>query len=147
MREAMPSRFQTGRTARAAAFRRALVAAGVSREAEAITRHLEAHGYAAVHEHSSEGAFFRALTERFDVILLDLLAPTRSSVEVVSAMRTQGVRTPVLVLTPPEAIQARVRVLEAGATGCLLKPFAIAEFLERMRGSQVRRLRLARSRR
>lgn len=82
-----------------------------------------ADGHAAVH---------KALAWDYDVILLDLMLPGQSGWEVLAQLR-QEKRTPVLVMTARDAVADRVRALDAGADDYLIKPFALAELLARLR--------------
>jgi two-component system, OmpR family, copper resistance phosphate regulon response regulator CusR len=82
---------------------------------------------------SGEDGFFTALSRSFDVIVLDLMLPGRSGLDVLATLRRQGHRTPVLVLTAKDAIEDRVTGLDTGADDYLVKPFAFAELLARLR--------------
>jgi len=75
-------------------------------------------------------------------VLLDLTLPGRDGLEILAAMRERGVKTPVLVLTARDTLQDRVVGLDAGADDYLIKPFAFAELLARIR-ALVRRGRVA----
>jgi two-component system response regulator MprA len=68
-----------------------------------------------------------------DAILLDVLMPQLSGLEVCRRMRTRGDRTPVLMLTARDAVSDRVAGLDAGADDYLVKPFALDELLARLR--------------
>lgn len=69
---------------------------------------------------------------RHDLIVLDLLLPGRSGVEVCRQLRERGVRTPILMLSAMDSVEDRVRGLEAGADDYLGKPFAIEELVARV---------------
>jgi DNA-binding response OmpR family regulator len=71
--------------------------------------------------------------ERYDIVLLDLGLPGRDGIEVLRAMRARKDRTPVLILTARDAVQDRVRGLDAGADDYLVKPFDLSELTARMR--------------
>ena len=71
--------------------------------------------------------------ERYDIVLLDLGLPGRDGIEVLRAMRARKDRTPVLILTARDAVQERVRGLDAGADDYLVKPFDLSELTARMR--------------
>jgi DNA-binding response OmpR family regulator len=71
--------------------------------------------------------------ERYDIVLLDLGLPSRDGLEVLRAMRARKDRTPVLIVTARDAVQDRVRGLDAGADDYLLKPFDLDELAARMR--------------
>jgi DNA-binding response OmpR family regulator len=127
---------------------RVLVVEDEPKVANAVREGLEGEGYEVVVEHTGEGAFYRLNTERFDVILLDLMLPGRDGLQVLTTIRGRGVDTPVLVLTARDALEDRVAGLDSGADDYLLKPFAFAEVLARIRallrrGRATESLRLA----
>jgi two-component system response regulator MprA len=68
-----------------------------------------------------------------DVVILDVLMPEMSGLEVCRRLRVAGNWTPVLMLTAREAVSDRVAGLEAGADDYLAKPFALEELLARIR--------------
>lgn len=74
----------------------------------------------------------QALSQQFDAILLDLLLPGVPGLGVLTRLRAEGVRTPVLVLTALGAVEERVAGLKAGADDYVVKPFAMAEVLARV---------------
>jgi len=121
---------------------RVLVVEDEQKVANALREGLEGEHYDVVVERTGEGAFFRVTTETFDVILLDLGLPGRSGLEILSALRERGLKTPVLVLTARDSVQDRVVGLDGGADDYLVKPFAFAELLARIR-ALVRRGRSA----
>jgi two-component system copper resistance phosphate regulon response regulator CusR len=112
---------------------RVLVVEDESKVADALHDGLEREGFQVVVERTGEGAFFRVTTETFDVVLLDLGLPGRSGIEILSAVRQRGLKTPVLVLTARDTVQDRVIGLDAGADDYLVKPFAFAELVARIR--------------
>lgn len=79
-----------------------------------------------------EEAICRASTERYDVIVLDLMLPDVSGLEVLRRLRARGNETPVLVLTALGSVDERVSGLQAGADDYLVKPFAFAELAARL---------------
>lgn len=74
-----------------------------------------------------------ALTESYDLIVLDVMLPDIDGWGVVKALRKSGSGTPVLLLTARSAVEDRVKGLELGADDYLVKPFAFAELLARVR--------------
>jgi two-component system, OmpR family, response regulator len=74
-----------------------------------------------------------AMSSDVDVIVLDVMLPEMDGHEVLTALRTAGVATPVLLLTARDAVSDRVSGLEAGADDYLTKPFAFDELLARIR--------------
>jgi two-component system, OmpR family, copper resistance phosphate regulon response regulator CusR len=121
---------------------RVLVVEDEMKVANALREGLEGEKFEVIVERTGEGAFFRVNTESFDVILLDLTLPGRDGLEILQALRQRGVKTPVLVLTARDSLQDRVTGLDSGADDYLIKPFAFAELLARIR-ALVRRGRVA----
>ena len=121
-----------------------------SKVAGAVKTGLMAEGYQVVVSRTGEDGYFRATTEPFDLILLDLGLPGRSGLEILAGLRGRGLSVPVLVLTARDTIEDRVAGLDAGADDYLVKPFAFAELLARLRAllrrgrsDEATRLRLA----
>jgi len=81
---------------------------------------------------AGEEAVRRASGESFDVIVLDLMLPDISGLEVLRRLRAEGNETPVLVLTALGSVDERVNGLQAGADDYLVKPFAFAELAARL---------------
>jgi two-component system OmpR family response regulator/two-component system copper resistance phosphate regulon response regulator CusR len=73
-----------------------------------------------------------ALAQRADVVVLDLMLPELSGLELLKRLRQQGVHTPVLVLSALSTVDERVGGLQAGADDYLIKPFAFPELLARL---------------
>ena len=69
----------------------------------------------------------------YDAVILDIMMPKRSGLEVVEQLLRQGNQTPVLFLTARDSIDDRVTGLDAGADDYLVKPFAFDELLARLR--------------
>jgi len=121
---------------------RILVVEDEQKVADALREGLEDERYEVVVERTGEGAFFRVNTETYDVILLDLTLAGRDGLEILRALRQRHMETPVLVLTARDTLEDRVTGLDAGADDYLVKPFAFAELLARIR-ALVRRGRVA----
>jgi DNA-binding response OmpR family regulator len=129
---------------------RVLVIEDEQKVARALREGLETEHYQVEVSASGEDGFFRAVSKPFDLIILDLMLPGRSGLEILSTLRRQGHRTPVLVLTAKDAVQDRVVGLDSGADDYLVKPFAFAELLARLRAlirrgrpAETQRLRVA----
>lgn len=75
----------------------------------------------------------KALTEDYDLVVLDILLPGINGVEVLKEIRQTGESVPVLMLTAKDKVQDKVGGLDAGADDYLTKPFAIPELLARIR--------------
>jgi DNA-binding response OmpR family regulator len=112
---------------------RILVVEDERKVAQAIREGLEGESCSVVLAHSGEDAFFLLNSDPFDLVVLDVMLPGRSGIEIVSALRRRGLRVPVLLLTAKDAIEDRVLGLDAGADDYLVKPFAFAELSARVR--------------
>jgi DNA-binding response OmpR family regulator len=121
---------------------RILVVEDELKVANALREGLQGERYDVVVERTGESAFFRVTTEQFDAILLDLTLPGRDGLEILKAMRDRGIKTPVLALTARDSLQDRVLGLDTGADDYMVKPFAFAEVVARIR-ALVRRGRAA----
>ncbi len=119
-----------------------LVVEDEEKVASALRQGLEGDGYDVIVEATGEDAFFRLTKESFDAVVLDLNLPGRDGLDVLTTMRERGLATPVLVLTARDTLDDRVVGLDAGADDYLVKPFAFAELLARLR-AVVRRGRPA----
>ena len=82
---------------------------------------------------TGEEGFYRASAELFDLVLLDLMLPKRSGLEILQTLRQRRIETPVLVLTARDGVDDRVQGLDLGADDYLVKPFALPELLARVR--------------
>jgi DNA-binding response OmpR family regulator len=100
---------------------------------EALREGLQAEQYEVSLAHTGEEGFYLAQAEAFDVVILDVMLPGRNGLEILTTMRVRGFKTPVLMLTARDAIEDRVRGLDAGADDYLVKPFAFSELLARIR--------------
>ena len=112
---------------------RILVVEDERKVAQALREGLEAESYSVAVAHTGEEGFFLANSEAFDLVVLDIMLPGRSGIEVLSAMRKRGLRLPVLILTAKDAVEDRVLGLDAGADDYLVKPFAFPELSARVR--------------
>ena len=101
--------------------------------ADFICRGLSEQGYAVDVAYDGDEALDWADIAQFDVIILDVMLPARSGIEVCRTLRGRGIRTPILMLTARDAVEDRVRGLDSGADDYLVKPFAFAELLARLR--------------
>ena len=101
--------------------------------ARALQQGLEREKYNVSVAHTGEEGFFLATTRTFDLILLDLMLPGRSGIEILQSLREKRCQTPVLILTAMDTVDDRVEGLDAGADDYLVKPFAFPELLARVR--------------
>lgn len=112
---------------------RILVVEDEVKVAKALKEGLEDERYDAVVAHTGEDAFFRINTEQFDLIILDVMLPGRDGLQILTSIRKNGIDTPVLLLTARDTLEDRVAGLNSGADDYLVKPFAFAELLARLR--------------
>jgi two-component system copper resistance phosphate regulon response regulator CusR len=111
---------------------RLLVVEDEAKAADFLLRGLGEHGYAVdVARDGREGLVFAQAGDH-SLVLLDVMLPGMDGFQLVEALRRQGKRTPVLMLTAREDIDDRVRGLRSGADDYLVKPFAFSELLARI---------------
>lgn len=94
---------------------------------------LNGEGYRALTAADGESGLKRALAEKPDLILLDLMMPKLDGYQVCAELRRLAVTTPVLMLTAKGQVEDRVTGLDAGADDYLVKPFSTEELLARVR--------------
>lgn len=99
----------------------------------AVRRVLREEGHVVDLVEDGGDALMQARTADYDVILLDVMLPTMDGYEIARRLRSDGDTTPILMLTARDAVDDRVRGLDAGADDYLVKPFALAELLARVR--------------
>jgi two-component system OmpR family response regulator len=112
---------------------RALIVEDELRMASLIRRGLAKEGLAVDVANSGEDALWMAQSSKYDVIVLDVMLPGISGFETCRRLRTSGVWAPVLMLTARDSVDDRVTGLDTGADDYLVKPFAFAELLARLR--------------
>src|SRR3990170_68803 len=112
---------------------RILVVEDEERIAEFVRNGLSEHGYAVDVARDGGEALDWADIADFDVIVLDVMLPVRDGVDVCKTLRARGLRTPILMLTARDAVEDRVLGLDSGADDYLVKPFAFAELVARIR--------------
>ena len=112
---------------------RILVVEDEPKLAVAIKSGLENDDYSVDIAVTGEEGFYLVHSQSFDLIVLDVMLPGRNGFEILATLRRHGVKTPVLLLTAKDAIEDRVRGLDAGADDYLVKPFAFPELQARIR--------------
>jgi DNA-binding response OmpR family regulator len=106
-----------------------------------VRRGLETEGFRVHSESDGIRGEQRALAENVDVVVLDLMLPSRGGMEVLATLRSAKPEVPVIVLTAKGEVEDRVAGLDAGAVDYLVKPFSLAELTARIR-AQLRSVAL-----
>lgn len=98
-----------------------------------IKRGLLEEAYAVDLAYDGEEGEYLTEVNPYDLIILDIMLPSKDGIEICHELRAKGINTPVLMLTAKDAVEDRVRGLDTGADDYLVKPFAFNELLARMR--------------
>jgi two-component system OmpR family response regulator len=112
---------------------RVLVVEDEQRLARAIVRVLREEGYNPDSVGNGLDALGLARAQPYDIVLLDVMLPGMDGYAVARELRSKGFKKPILMLTARDAVPDRVRGLDSGADDYLVKPFALAELLARIR--------------
>src|SRR5712692_10332911 len=99
----------------------------------ALKQGLEEEGFAVDVAYDGEEGNYKAQSEDYDVIILDLMLPKEDGLSLLQRWRRAGMSTHVLVLTAKNSIDDKVRGLDLGADDYLTKPFQLEELLARLR--------------
>lgn len=106
---------------------------------EAVVDYLTYHKYIVDAVYDGADAYDYALSGTYDGIILDIMMPRRDGLEVLSDLRKNGCRTPVLLLTAKTQVSDRILGLDTGADDYLAKPFDMGELIARIRAMLRRR--------
>jgi DNA-binding response OmpR family regulator len=109
--------------------------------ADFIKRGLTAEGHVITVVHDGHEGQAHAMAGNYDIILLDIMLPGQSGLEVCQALRGAGVATPILMLTALDSVPDRVKGLRQGADDYLVKPYAFDELIARIEAVVRRRTR------
>ena len=112
---------------------RVLVVEDQKKLLNSLTRGLQQEGYEVVPATTGEEGYYAATTRDIDAMVLDLMLPGRDGMQVLRDLRAHGFTRPVLILTACDSVDDRVAGLDSGADDYLVKPFAFAELLARLR--------------
>lgn len=100
---------------------------------EAVVDILTYHKYTVDAVYNGDDALAYAQAQQYDGIILDIMMPKLSGLEVLERLRKKGIHTPILLLTAKAEIEDRIQGLDMGADDYLPKPFAMGELLARVR--------------
>ena len=106
---------------------------------EAVVDYLTYHKYIVDAVYDGADAYDYAISGEYDGIILDIMMPKRDGLEVLSALRRDGCRTPILLLTAKTQVEDRIQGLDSGADDYLPKPFDMGELIARVRAMLRRR--------
>lgn len=98
-----------------------------------ISKRLESVGYEVFSCFDGEEALNTLMTDSFDVVVMDIMMPKLSGIEVLKEMKEKDIDIPVLFLTAKDTVEDRVYGLDLGAEDYLVKPFSFEELLARIR--------------
>jgi len=98
-----------------------------------LVKVLKKSGYTVDSCYDGEEALLCLAGAEYEAVILDVMMPRKNGYEVLDAMRTKGLETPVLFLTAKDAVADRVKGLDMGADDYLVKPFDFDELLARIR--------------
>ena len=100
---------------------------------QSLTKGLREAGFAVDTTGDGQEGLWYAMSNEYDVIILDLMLPGMDGLEILKKIRAQGRKSNVLILTAKDTLQDRVTGLDHGADDYLVKPFAFEELLARVR--------------
>lgn len=106
---------------------------------EAVVDYLTYHNYIVDAVYDGAEAYDYAISGEYDGIILDIMMPKLDGLEVLSALRRNGCKTPVLLLTAKTQVEDRILGLDSGADDYLSKPFDMGELIARVRAMLRRR--------
>lgn len=112
---------------------RILVVEDEHKIANSIKKGLEQENYTVDVAYDGTKGYDLASTEEYDLIILDIMLPGMTGIEICKKLRTDNIHTPILVLTARGQLEDKVEGLDSGADDYLTKPFAFAELVARVR--------------
>ncbi len=118
---------------------RILLAEDEKEMSNALAAILKHNNYSVDAVYNGADALDYGLSQIYDVIILDIMMPVRNGLEVLEKLRSQGIATPVLMLTAKSQTEDKILGLDKGADDYLSKPFAMGELLARVRAMTRRK--------
>jgi heavy metal response regulator len=112
---------------------RVLIIEDERKVADFIQKGMQQEGYAVDIARDGEDGAYQATSIEYDVVILDLMLPKLSGLEVLAGIRAHKLSLPVLILTAKGSLDDKVKGLDTGASDYLVKPFAFAELSARIR--------------
>lgn len=97
-----------------------------------IVKGLQQAGFAVDHAENGEDGLHLALTEPYDAAIIDLMLPKLDGLSVIERLRSEKVKTPILILSAKRTVDDRVKGLQKGGDDYLVKPFSFTELLARV---------------
>jgi DNA-binding response OmpR family regulator len=98
-----------------------------------IKRGFEEHGFSVDTSTNGNEGLYKLQNENYDVAVIDIMLPGLDGISMLKELRKNGISTPALILSAKQTVDDRVDGLRAGGDDYLIKPFAFAELLERIR--------------
>lgn len=102
---------------------------------EYLLKGLTEAGFACDHVLNGVDGLYKATSDSFDLIVLDVMLPNLNGWQVLTTLRASSIDTPVILLTAKDQVEDRVKGFELGANDYLVKPFAFVELLARIRNA------------
>ena len=106
--------------------------------AASLKKGLEQESYAVDVAYDGTKGLDLALSEEYDLMILDRMLPEIEGIEICKQVRSKSIHTPILILTAKGQVQDKVEGLDSGADDYLVKPFAFEELLARIRALKRR---------
>ncbi len=98
-----------------------------------ITQFLERHQYTVDKASDGDEAFQKAKTHTYDILILDMMLPSKSGFDIIKELRALNIQNPILGISALQLAEDRIKALEAGADDFLVKNFALPELLTRIK--------------
>ena len=108
-----------------------------------LIRGFEEEGYIIDHANNGNDGEYLALTNQYDIIILDWMLPNKNGIEILKSLRTNNILTPIIMLTAKNDIDDRVSGLSQGADDYLSKPFSFKELKARVQSLYRRSISMA----